>query len=96
MECTLLTGAGKQSSEHKKPATLGIREVAQGRNHILLNGRPLHLRGTVENAVFPKTGHAPVCDAEWERIMRIVKDYGLNHIRFHSWLITVLITIMLT
>lgn len=35
-----------------------MREVAQGRNHILLNGRPLHLRGTVENAVFPKTGHA--------------------------------------
>ena len=85
VECTLLTGAGKESFEHKKSATFGMREVAQGRNHILLNGRPLHLRGTVENAVFPKTGHAPVCDAEWERIMRIVKDYGLNHIRFHSW-----------
>ena len=64
---------------------LGQLHFTQGRNHILLNGRPLHLRGTVENAVFPKTGHAPVCDAEWERIMRIVKDYGLNHIRFHSW-----------
>ena len=85
VECTLLTGTGKESFEHKKSATFGMREVAQGRNHILLNGRPLHLRGTVENAVFPKTGHAPVCDAEWERIMRIVKDYGLNHIRFHSW-----------
>ncbi len=85
MECTLLTGTGKESFEHKKSATFGMREVAQGRNHILLNGRPLHLRGTVENAVFPKTGHTPVCDAEWERIMRIVKDYGLNHIRFHSW-----------
>lgn len=55
MECTLLTGAGKESFEHKKSATFGMREVAQGRNHILLNGRPLHLRGTVENAVFPKT-----------------------------------------
>jgi beta-galactosidase/beta-glucuronidase len=85
VECTLLTGTGKETFEHKKSATFGMREVAQGRNHILLNGRPVHLRGTVENAVFPKTGHAPVCDAEWERIMRIVKDYGLNHIRFHSW-----------
>ena len=68
VECTLLTGAGKESFEHKKSATFGMREVAQGRNHILLNGRPLHLRGTVENAVFPKTGHAPVgvLDPFWD------------------------------
>ena len=85
LRCRLLTQAGGSSYEHEKTVDFGLREVAQGRNHVLLNGRPIHLRGTVENAVFPKTGHAPVGDAEWERIMSIVKEYGLNHIRFHSW-----------
>ena len=83
--CRLATTAGGRACEHEKSAVFGLREVAQGRNHVLLNGRPIHLRGTVENAVFPKTGHAPLDDAEWERIMRIVKEYGLNHVRFHSW-----------
>lgn len=85
LTCQLLTSDGKHDYAHEKSATFGLREVAQGRNHVLLNGRPIHLRGTVENAVFPKTGHAPVDDASWERIMRIVKEYGLNHMRFHSW-----------
>ena len=85
ISCKLLTHVGKDSFEHDKSATFGMREVTQGKNHVLLNGQPLHLRGTVENAVFPKTGYAPVDDAEWERIMLILKDYGLNHMRFHSW-----------
>ena len=71
--------------QHSKSATFGMREVKQGKNHILLNNRPIHLRGTVENAVFPQTGYAPVDDAAWERIMLILKDYGMNHLRFHSW-----------
>ncbi len=83
--CRLKTSDGAKNYEHTRTLTFGLREVARGRNHVLLNGRPVHLRGTVENAVFPRTGHAPVEDAEWERIMRIVKEYGLNHIRFHSW-----------
>lgn len=85
VECTLLTDDGENSYRHEKSAVFGLREVAVGGNHIMLNGHPVHFRGTVENAVFPKTGHAPVDDAEWERIMLILKDYGMNHIRFHSW-----------
>ncbi len=85
VECRLLTNTDKSSYEHSKTAVFGMREVAQGKNQVLLNGRPVHLRGTVENAVFPKTGYAPVDDAEWERIMLLMKDYGLNHMRFHSW-----------
>ena len=42
-----------------------MREVTQGKNHVLVNGSPIHLRGTVENAVFPQTGYAPVDDASW-------------------------------
>lgn len=85
VECKLLTSVGETNYEHEKEVTFGMREVAQGKNHVLVNGHPIHLRGTVENAVFPKTGYAPVDDASWKRIFRILKDYGMNHMRFHSW-----------
>lgn len=81
----LNTSDGKTNYQHAKSDTFGMREVKQGKSHVLLNNRPIHLRGNVENAVFPKTGHAPVDDASWERIMLLMKDYGLNHLRFHSW-----------
>ncbi|MDR0692920.1 MAG: beta-glucuronidase [Prevotellaceae bacterium] len=83
--CQLNTDAGKTKYRHEKSVDFGMREVKQGKNHLLLNNRPIHLRGTVENAVFPKTGYAPVDDVEWERILLIIKDYGMNHVRFHSW-----------
>ncbi|MCC8171637.1 MAG: beta-glucuronidase [Parabacteroides sp.] len=85
LTCRLDTRAGETVCRHEKSADFGMREVKQGKNHIWLNNHPVHLRGTVENAVFPKTGYAPVCDAEWERIMLLMKTYGLNHMRFHSW-----------
>ena len=81
----LHTSDGKVNYQHEKSTTFGMREVKQGKNHVLLNNRPIHLRGNVENAVFPKTGYAPVDDAAWERIMLLMKAYGLNHLRFHSW-----------
>ena len=83
--CKLISNNDKTSYMHERSAIFGMREVKQGKNHIELNNHQLHLRGSVENAVFPKTGHAPLDDASWERIMLIMKDYGLNHMRFHSW-----------
>jgi len=83
--CQLNTSDGKTNYQHEKATTFGLREVKQGKNHVMINNRPVHLRGNVENAVFPKTGHVPVDDASWERIMLLMKDYGMNHLRFHSW-----------
>ncbi len=83
--CQLTTGNSTNTFEHVKSADFGMREVKQGKNHVILNNRPVHLRGNVENAVFPKTGYAPVDDASWEHLMILSKDYGLNHMRFHSW-----------
>ncbi|MBE9598575.1 beta-glucuronidase [Pedobacter sp. MC2016-24] len=83
--CQLNTSTDQAKYQHEKSVSFGMREVKQGKNHVMINNRPVHLRGNVENAVFPKTGHAPVDDAEWERIMLLMKAYGLNHLRFHSW-----------
>lgn len=84
VECTL-SPVNDSSAVHVVKTTFGMRSVGRDAHHITVNGHRVHLRGTVENAVFPKTGHAPVEDATWERIMGIVKSYGLNHMRFHSW-----------
>ncbi len=84
-ECSLQTSDDENNYRHEKSVTFGMREVTQGKNHVLVNGSPIHLRGTVENAVFPQTGYAPVDDASWERIFTILKEHGMNYMRFHSW-----------
>ena len=65
--------------------TFGMREVSvEGRN-LMINRRPLYLRGTVESCCFPETGYPPTDEASWLRIFRKCKEYGLNHMRFHSY-----------
>lgn len=85
LTCELNTQVETNNYQHAKSATFGMREVKQGKNQILINDKPVHMRGTVENAVFPKTGYVPVDDASWERVLSILKEYGMNHMRFHSW-----------
>lgn len=63
----------------------GMREVTIEGKWIYINGRKTQMRGTCENAVFPLTGYPPMDVPSWERIFRICKAWGLNHVRFHSW-----------
>ena len=63
----------------------GLRKVEQGVHHIMINGRNVHLRGALDCCVFPKTGYPSTDVKDWKRIFGIVKDYGMNHVRFHSW-----------
>lgn len=63
----------------------GMRNVAQGKHHIRLNGHNIHLRGVLDCAVFPLTGHPPMNTTPWKNIFSTVKSYGMNHVRFHSW-----------
>ncbi|MBO4945344.1 MAG: beta-galactosidase [Muribaculaceae bacterium] len=63
----------------------GLRNVTQGRHHIQINGINRHLRGTLDCAVWPLTGYPSTEKADWSKIMSTLKDYGMNHLRFHSW-----------
>lgn len=78
---TLTTEAG----EDTYTSVFGMRHVEQGRHHIRVNGRDIHLRGVLDCCVFPLTGYPATDVKEWKRIMGTVKDYGMNHVRFHSW-----------
>lgn len=68
-----------------KEVSFGMREVRAVGTRLEINGRPVFLRGDAECAAFPLTGYPPTDEAAWEKIMKTAKDYGLNHLRFHSW-----------
>jgi len=63
----------------------GVRKFTARGTQFALNDRPVFLRGTLECSVFPLTGYPPTDTAGWQRIYQIMKSYGLNFIRFHSW-----------
>ncbi len=65
--------------------SFGMRDITVRGRGLFINGRPLYLRGTVENCCFPATGYPPTDESEWLRIFRKCKEYGLNHVRFHSY-----------
>ncbi len=65
--------------------TFGMREFKVSEKQILINGQPTFLRGTLECAIFPKTGYPATDVAEWLRIFDVCRAHGLNHMRFHSW-----------
>ncbi len=71
--------------EDSRTVTFGMRKLATKGTQFTMNGRPLFLRGTVESSTWPLTGYPPTDVAAWQRIYRIMKSYGLNYIRFHSW-----------
>jgi hypothetical protein len=63
----------------------GLRNFGVDGKHFTVNGRKTFLRGKHDAAVFPLTGHVAIDLPSWERYFMIVKDYGINHVRFHSW-----------
>lgn len=79
---TVLSVNGRQD---RRTVTFGMRKVEQGKHHIRLNGRDIHLRGVLDCAVFPLTGYPSTCVDDWKRIFSTIKEYGMNHVRFHSW-----------
>ncbi|MBQ9636479.1 MAG: beta-glucuronidase [Prevotella sp.] len=77
----------RQVSYHGQPLTLrfGLRDISIRGPQFYLNGQPIWLRGTVENCCFPETGYPPTDVASWVRIFEKCREYGLNHMRFHSY-----------
>jgi hypothetical protein len=77
--------SGGSTFSHTHAVRFGLRDFTRDGNRLLLNGRPVFLRGRIDCANFPLTGYAPMDKEEWMRLLKIHKDWGLNHIRYHSW-----------
>jgi len=75
--------SGKESD--RKTETIGFRDIEHSKTKIIINDTPAFMRGNLNNAEFPLTGYPPTNVEEWTRLFKIHQDYGLNHVRFHSW-----------
>lgn len=69
----------------QKVVDFGMREFKTDGTRFKINGRPIFLRGTTECCIFPITGYPPSDVKSWEKVLQTCKDYGLNHVRFHSF-----------
>ena len=63
----------------------GMREISTLNTQFMLNGKKIFIRGTLECAIFPRTGYPPTDVDSWKQVIRAAKAHGLNSIRFHSW-----------
>ena len=81
----LLFTLASDNESDTRSVDFGLREFRSEGSRFVINGRPVFLRGTLECAIFPKTGYPSTDIDYWKKIYRAVKDHGLNHVRFHSW-----------
>lgn len=60
-------------------------DTATPTNHFYINGKETFLRGKHDACVFPLTAHVPMDTESWHRYFSVLRQYGINHVRFHSW-----------
>lgn len=70
---------------HEKSIRFGIREFKCNGTQFSINCRKTFLRGTLDCCIYPLTGYPPTDVNSWIKVFNTVKEYGLNHVRFHSW-----------
>ncbi|MBC8988016.1 beta-glycosidase [Pedobacter sp. N36a] len=75
----------KIKGHDKQVVNFGLRDFTASGTQFAINGQPTFLRGKHDACVFPLTGHVPMDLESWQRYFRICKEYGINHVRFHSW-----------
>ncbi|MCR4824882.1 MAG: glycoside hydrolase family 2 [Bacteroidales bacterium] len=78
-DLTVLCGADRRN------VRFGLRDFVQAGDHFEVNGRRIFLRGTLNCCIYPLTGTPPMDEAGWEKEFNVCREWGLNHIRFHSW-----------
>ncbi|MCY4780415.1 glycoside hydrolase family 2 [Sphingobacterium sp. UT-1RO-CII-1] len=82
---TLLISLSKQDALKGRAIDFGFRDFSAKGKTFELNDKPVFLRGTLECNIFPLTGHPPMDRKGWLDVFTKAKEWGLNHIRFHSW-----------
>ena len=75
----------KKGLADAQQTAFGMREIKTQGNRLLVNGRPVFLRGDLHNGEFPLTGYPATDVPAWTRVLTVLKNHGFNHVRFHSW-----------
>lgn len=63
----------------------GMRLFGVKGTQVAINGLPTFLRGKHDGCAFPLTGYCPVDVNTWRHYFRVCREYGINHVRFHSY-----------
>lgn len=71
--------------QDSKEIKFGFRDLRKDGAALMLNDRKIFLRGTLECCIFPLTGYPPMEHAGWTKVFTTAREWGLNHLRFHSW-----------
>ncbi|MEZ5426828.1 MAG: discoidin domain-containing protein [Pyrinomonadaceae bacterium] len=74
-----------ETGEDFRQLSFGFADFKAVGNEFHLNGRAVYFRGTHHGGDFPLTGYPPTDLAYWKKIFGINKEWGINHIRFHSF-----------
>ena len=82
---TLSTEIKGTGFESIRKETFGMRLLSNKNAHLQINGHQIFLRGTLECCIFPLTGHPPMDKKGWLKVFTTAREWGLNHLRFHSW-----------
>ncbi len=83
---TVSTNGGlRKRTTDRRTTTFGMRKFEIRGKMFYVNNHEIQLRGTVENCDFPLTGYPPMDVDSWLRVFRRCREYGLNHMRFHSY-----------
>jgi hypothetical protein len=82
---TLESKVGQKTFTDTRSVGFGMRDLTTDYNQLKINGTAVFLRGRLDCANYPLTGYAPMDKEEWRRIYAILAEWGLNHVRFHSW-----------
>lgn len=82
---TVTAAMGRDETAPFVVESFGLREFKSSGRSFTINGQRTFLRGTVQCAEFPQTGHPDMTGSQWEKIFQTARTYGLNHLRFHSW-----------
>ena len=61
------------------------QELSILNSQFIQNGHRIFLRGKHDACVWPLTGHVPMDVPSWLDYLGTCADYGINHVRFHSW-----------
>lgn len=82
---TLTTELSGKDIQSSNAYDFGFREIAHKGSQLTINDRALFLRGTLECCIFPLTGYPPMTHEGWQKVFDTAREWGLNHLRFHSW-----------
>ena len=80
-----LTTKKPQSTVAPKTVHPNFRNFHIKGQHFYANGHVIFLRGKHDACVWPLTGHVAMDVKAWKDYLGRCTDYGINHVRFHSW-----------